>query len=162
MNSEYEHPETLDLPAADRLKRLSAAVLDEGVWIGLAGALGLLFTGGLLTAIGVAVAILQDAPFGGGTSVGRRITDQVLVDHRGMECTVARGAARNALRVFLWVLGCGVPLLADIGLAVAHPKGLTIADIVLGTQVVDRVHSRRRPDQIEATEPRQLTGPDVH
>ncbi len=159
---EDEHHEPVDLPAANRLARMSAAVLDEGVWIGVAGALGALFSGGFLAALGVGAVILQDAPFGGGTSVGRRITDQVLVDHRGMECTVGRGAARNALRVGLWALGCGIPLLLDIGLALVHPKGLTLADIVMGTQVVDRTHARPRPDQIESHEPRQIEGPYHH
>ena len=154
---DYHHPEAPDLPAADRLKRMSAAVLDEGVWIGLAGALGLLFSGGMIMVAGAVVAILQDSPFGGGTSVGRRITDQVLVDHQGMECTVGRGVARNALRVALWAAGCGLPLLLDIGLALVHPKGLTLADLILGTQVVDRAHATLRPDQLEARERPQLT-----
>ena len=154
-----QHPEPLDLPPARRVARVSAAVLDEGVWIGLAGVLGVFLGGGPIVAAGAVVAVLQDAPFGGGTSVGRRITDQVLVDHRGMECTVGRGAARNALRTFLWALGCGIPLLLDIGLAMVHPKGLTLADIVMGTQVIDRTHARPRPDQLEGHEPHQIEGP---
>jgi uncharacterized RDD family membrane protein YckC len=148
----------VDLPAADRLKRMTAALMDEGLWVGAAGALGLLFSGGTITALGLLVAVVQDAPFGGGTSVGRRVTDQVLVDHQGMECTVARGAARNALRLAIWALGCGLPLLLDLGLALVHPKGRTSADLILGTQVVDREHATPRPDQLEARERRLLEG----
>lgn len=153
------HPEPeLDLPAARRLERLCAATMDEGIWVGLAATLGFLFSGGLITALGFAAAIIQDAPFGGGTSLGRRIIDQVLVDHRGMECSVGRGAARNALRLALWAGGCGIPLLLDIGLVIIHPKGRTTADLILGTQVVDRQHAVPRPDQLEARERKLLEG----
>ncbi len=148
----------LDLPAARRMERFCAAALDEGIWVGLAAALGLLFSGGLITALGLVAAVVQDAPFGGGTSVGRRIIDQVLVDHRGMECSPGRGAARNALRLALWAGGCGIPLFLDIGLLFIHPKGRTTADLILGTQVVDRQHALLRPDQIEARERKLLEG----
>jgi uncharacterized RDD family membrane protein YckC len=153
------HPEPeVDLPPARRVERLMASVLDEGIWVGLAATLGFVFSGGLITALGFAAAIVQDAPFGGGTSIGRRITDQVLVDHRGTECSVGRGIARNALRLVLWAGGCGLPLLLDIGLVLVHPKGRTSADLILGTQVVDRPHAIPRPDQIEAQERKLLEG----
>ncbi len=148
----------VDLPAAGRLERICAAALDEGIWVGAAGALGVFFSAGLIAAAGLAVNVIQDAPFGGGTSIGRRITNQVLVDHKGMECTVARGAARNALRLVLWAGGCGIPLLLDIGLLFVHPKGRTTVDLILGTQVVDREHAILRPDQIEARERKLLEG----
>jgi uncharacterized RDD family membrane protein YckC len=148
----------VDLPAARRLERLMASVMDEGIWVGLAAALGFVFSGGLITALGFTISVIQDAPFGGGTSIGRRITDQVLVDHRGMECSVGRGVARNALRLALWAGGCGLPLLLDIGLVLVHPKGRTSADLILGTQVVDRPHAILRPDQIEAQERKLLEG----
>ena len=147
-----------DLPPARRMERLMASLLDEGIWVGLAATLGIVSSGGLITALGFAAAVVQDAPFGGGTSLGRRITDQVLVDQRGMECTVGRGALRNGLRLALWAGGCGIPLLLDIGLVLIHPKGLTTADIILGTQVVERQHAVLRPDQIEAQERRLLEG----
>ncbi len=157
--SEPWQPEPeLDLPLAPPVERLCAAVLDEGIWVGLSVVLGFLFSGGLITALGFAAAVVQDAPFGGGTSLGRRITDQVLVDHRGMECSVGRGAARNGLRLALWAGGCGIPLLLDIGLVFIHPKGRTTADLILGTQVVKREHAELRPDQIEAQERKLLEG----
>ena len=158
MHPDHWHPEVVDLPAADRTRRLSAAVMDEGVWLGAAGVLGLLFTGGIITAIGCAVSVFQDAVFGGGTSIGRRALDQCLVDEQGRECTVARGAARNALRLLIWALGCGIPLLLDLGLLFVHPKGRTSADLILGTQVVKRKHASPRPDQLEAQERKLLEG----
>jgi uncharacterized RDD family membrane protein YckC len=148
----------VDLPPADRMGRLIAAALDEGVWVGLASVLGFLFSGGLITAVGLGFNVVQDVPFGGGTSLGRRVTGQVLVDHRGMECTPARGAARNALRMILWVGGCFLPFLLDLGLLLIHPKGLTCADLILGTQVVDRPHATLRPDQLEARQRKLLEG----
>ena len=154
MHPDHWHPEVVDLPAADRTRRLSAAVMDEGVWLGAAGVLGLLFTGGIITAIGCAVSVFQDAVFGGGTSIGRRALDQCLVDEQGRECTVARGAARNALRLLIWALGCGIPLLVDLGMLLVHPRGLTLADLVLKTQVVDRTHARPRADQQAARQRR--------
>jgi uncharacterized RDD family membrane protein YckC len=102
--------------------------------------------------------MLQDAPFGGGTSLGRRTTGQVLVDAQGRECTVGRGIARNAIRVALWVGGCGLPILADLGLVLIHPRGRTLADLILGTQVVDRSWAVPRADQIEGPTPRLLGG----
>lgn len=154
------HPDLsapIDLPAADRLRRFAAAVMDEGVLFGVAGALGWVF-GGTVFAIGGLLSTLQDTPYGGGTSVGRRITGQVLVDARGQECSHGRGIARNAIRAALWVGGCGVPLLADIGLVLIHPKGRTLADLILGTQVVDRAWAIPRADQLEGRAPRLLGG----
>jgi uncharacterized RDD family membrane protein YckC len=148
----------VDLPPANRVNRIVAAAMDEGVWVGLASVLGFLFSGGVITALGLLVNVVQDVPFGGGTSLGRRVTGQVLVDHRGVECTPARGAARNALRMGLWVGGCFIPFLLDLGLLLVHPKGQTCADLILGTQVVDRSHASLRPDQLEARQRKLLEG----
>jgi uncharacterized RDD family membrane protein YckC len=134
-------PAPADLPAANRLRRLAASAMDEGVLLALAGLLGVFMSAGLIAGLACAAAILQDAPFGGGTSLGRRATGLVLVDTQGQECTVGRGAARNALRLALWGAGCGLPFLLDLGLLLVHPRGQTLADLILGTQVVERAHA---------------------
>lgn len=149
-------PAPADLPAADRLRRLCAAVMDEGILFGLAGGLGIFISAGLIGALGCLAVVLQDAPFGGGTSLGRRITGVVLVDTRGEECSVGLGAARNALRLGLWTLGCGLPFLLDLGLVLVHPRGQTLADLILGTQVVDR--ERAVPRAIEGRPWKLLPG----
>jgi len=136
----------LELPKANLLKRWGASFLDEGVWLGLATCLGGFISGPIIPFIGMIVATVQDAPFGGGTSVGRKIVDQALVDADGFECTIGKGAARNGLRVLMWIFI--LPIFIDIGLILFHPQGKTMVDLILGTQVVDRPFARLRPDQI--------------
>jgi uncharacterized RDD family membrane protein YckC len=145
----------IELPKANLLKRWGASFLDEGVWLVLAQCLGWFISGPIIPFLGMAIASVQDAPFGGGTSVGRKIVDQALVDAEGFECTIGKGFARNGLRVLMWIFI--LPIFIDIGLVLFHPQGKTMADLILGTQVVDRPYARLRPDQIPGGDPAQLT-----
>jgi uncharacterized RDD family membrane protein YckC len=138
----------VDLPKATLLKRWGASFCDEGILHGVTALLGGVLSGGVLLVLGIVASICQDMPFGGGTSVGRKIVDQVLVNRDGTECTYADGARRNALRALFWYGSCGIVLLVDIGLVLFHPKGLTSVDLVLKTQVVDRPYALLRSDQL--------------
>ncbi len=119
-------------------------MLDEVAIKMLVGLLGGVLSAGLLWLVSVAAFICQDLPFGGGQSIGRRATDQVLVNRHGVECSHSESAQRNALRLLFWYGSIGLLALVDVALVLFHPKGLTTADMVLKTQVVDKEHVRPR------------------
>ena len=147
----------VDLPKANILKRWGASLLDEVLIKVLFGVLGGAISAGLLWLISLVIFTCQDMPFGGGTSLGRKITDQVLVNRNGTECTPLESAKRNGLRVVLWYCSLTIMLWVDIGLALFHPKGQTSADLILKTQVVDRPYALLRPDQLPGGERPQLS-----
>jgi uncharacterized RDD family membrane protein YckC len=140
------YPQAMDLPKANLLKRWGASLLDEGAIKLIVGLLGGVFSAGLLWLISIAAFICQDMPFGHGQSVGRKITDQVLVNREGVPCSHVESAQRNALRVLLWYLSFGMLALVDVALVLFHPKGLTTADMIVGTQVVDKAYALPRAE----------------
>jgi uncharacterized RDD family membrane protein YckC len=148
MTSTTQGAGAIDLPKANLLKRWGASLLDEGCIKIVFGLIGGMLSVGTLWVISLIVFVCQDMPFGGGTSVGRKIVEQVLVNRDGVECTPLESAQRNGLRLVFWYCTVGILLLVDIGLVLFHPKGLTTVDMVLKTQVVDRPYAMLRGDQL--------------
>lgn len=136
----------LDLPKANLLKRWGASMLDEVAIKIIVGLLGGVASAGLLWLVSIAAFICQDLPFGGGQSVGRKATDQVLVNRHGVECSHGESAGRNALRLLLWYCSLGLLVLVDVALVLFHPKGLTTADMIMKTQVVDKSYALPRAE----------------
>ncbi len=132
-----------DLPKAALPKRWWAGFLDGVFWSGISAVFGIP-SGGIGIVLGYTYGICQDAFFGGGTSAGRKLAGQVLVDAQGCEVSYLRGMARNAITCGLWTVSCLTLLIVDIALVLFHPKGQTIADAIMRTQVVDLAYAKRR------------------
>ena len=114
-------------PKADVGRRLMAAGIDEGL---VTLVLGIVSVG----ALGTVYFIAQDCV--GGQSLGRRAVGQFLVDYEtGRIVEPVKAAIRN-LVAFLFALTT-IGLLVDLLLMILRPDGRRVADLLIGTQVVE-------------------------